>query len=246
MRTAACSPRCRRATTRSLRHSPPPAPRAPSPAIADPTVRHHHGGNHRHRLSTLVTVTAESTVQLDAFDEGITSSVAYGAASAVDNGVTCPGTSSSLCAAIGNGTSGASASWGGTGSNWSSTSFSGNLKASTRSLAQRAARRPAWGWDNTGVGAPGSSAPPPRTSGRPQRHGPPPRRGDRHHPGRLPSANGCYALGTTSARRRAAGRSRGPGARSLDDNGWCGPPVDCVHRPVLRRLPPPLRHRPAR
>ncbi len=75
--------------------------------------------------ATAVTVTAESDVQLTAFDEGITSSIAYGSSAGVDGGVTCPGTNALTCVTTGNGTSGAAAAWGGAGSNWASTTFSG-------------------------------------------------------------------------------------------------------------------------
>ncbi len=57
------------------------------------------------------------------FDEGITSAISYGGASAIDGGVTCPGTSSLTCLTTGNGSSGAVAAWGGDGSTWSSTTL---------------------------------------------------------------------------------------------------------------------------
>lgn len=72
-----------------------------------------------------VAITAATIVQLNAFDGGINTSIGYGASSAVDQGVTCPGTSVATCVASGNGTTGASAAWGGTGSTWSSTTVSG-------------------------------------------------------------------------------------------------------------------------
>jgi Tfp pilus assembly protein PilV len=75
--------------------------------------------------STTVDVTAETDVNLNQFDEGITSSISYGAATGIDNGVFCPGASSLTCATLGNGATGASASWGGASANWSSTSFAG-------------------------------------------------------------------------------------------------------------------------
>jgi Tfp pilus assembly protein PilV len=70
-----------------------------------------------------VTVTAEQTVNLGAFDQGITSDISYGGASAVDAGVTCPGTTSIPCVTFGDGPSGASAAWGGGTTNWSSTTL---------------------------------------------------------------------------------------------------------------------------
>ena len=74
-------------------------------------------------LGNSVTVTAESTVNLDAFDEGITSSISYGGASAVDNGVACPNGASLQCITTGDGPNGASAAWGGGTSTWSSTTL---------------------------------------------------------------------------------------------------------------------------
>ena len=72
-----------------------------------------------------MTVTAETIVQLDAFDEGITSSISYGGATAIADGVVCPGSSRLTCVATGNAPTGASAAWGGAGSTWNSTSFAG-------------------------------------------------------------------------------------------------------------------------
>lgn len=70
-----------------------------------------------------VTVTAEQTVTLDAFDEGITSSITYGGTSAVDNGVYCPNAASIGCITTGDGTTGASVAWGSGSSLWSSTTL---------------------------------------------------------------------------------------------------------------------------
>jgi Tfp pilus assembly protein PilV len=75
-----------------------------------------------------VTVTAEQVVSLGGFDEGITSDIGYGGATAVDGGVQCPGTASIPCITYGDGTSGATAAWGGASSTWTST----NLAAGTR------------------------------------------------------------------------------------------------------------------
>ena len=66
-----------------------------------------------------VTVTAEQSVQLDAFDEGIVGNITYGGSAAVDSGVECPGTPSVTCISTGSGTSGGSDAWGGAGSTWS-------------------------------------------------------------------------------------------------------------------------------
>jgi type II secretory pathway pseudopilin PulG len=79
-------------------------------------------------LNQQVTVTAEQVVNLGAFDEGITADIGYGGASAVDGGVECPGTASIPCITFGNGTTGATAAWGGTSSPWTST----NLAAGTQ------------------------------------------------------------------------------------------------------------------
>ena len=70
-----------------------------------------------------VTVTAETTVQLSYFDEGINTSVNYGGPSAVDGGVSCPNAASITCIALGDATSGASAAWGGAGASWNSTAL---------------------------------------------------------------------------------------------------------------------------
>jgi len=70
-----------------------------------------------------VTVTAETVVQLDPFDEGIYGSIAYGGASAMDGGVNCPGSASIPCITVGDGPSGASAAWGGANSAWATTSL---------------------------------------------------------------------------------------------------------------------------
>ncbi len=70
-----------------------------------------------------VTVTAETTVSLSYFDEGINTSINYGGPSAVDTGVSCPNAASMTCIALGDATSGASAAWGGAGSTWSSTAL---------------------------------------------------------------------------------------------------------------------------
>ena len=74
-----------------------------------------------------VTVAAEQTIQLsggNSFDEGINTSLSYGGGAAVDGGVQCPGTSDITCFTTGDGTSHASAAWGGTSSTWSSTTLS--------------------------------------------------------------------------------------------------------------------------
>lgn len=70
-----------------------------------------------------VTETAETVVQMTAFDEGINTSISYGGSAAVDRGVECPGTTVLTCVTTGNGASQASAAWGGTSANWSSTTF---------------------------------------------------------------------------------------------------------------------------
>ena len=150
--------------------------------------------------STLVTVTAESTVQLDAFDEGITTSVAYGAASAIGNGVSCPGTSSILCAAIGTSTSGASASWGGTGSTWSSTSFSAISKINQVACTTGSSPTCVAVGTNTGGGGTGVIRTTSSDLGTTTSDTVPtlPAAVTDITQVTCPSANGCYALGTTS------------------------------------------------
>ena len=75
-----------------------------------------------------ITVTAEQTVNMVAFDEGITTSISYGGPSAVDNGITCPNTPSIQCITTGDGATGASAAWGSGYSAWTAT----NLAAGTQ------------------------------------------------------------------------------------------------------------------
>lgn len=77
-------------------------------------------------FSEQVNVTSETTASVT-FDEGITSTVSYGGASAIDSGVLCPGSSTVTCLTLGTGSSGAEVAWGGNGGTWSST----NLGAAT-------------------------------------------------------------------------------------------------------------------
>jgi Tfp pilus assembly protein PilV len=151
--------------------------------------------------STLVTVTAESTVQLDAFDEGITTAVSYGSSSAVGGGVACPGTTSIMCVATGNGTTGATASWGGTGSNWSSNSFSAISKINQVACTTAASPTCVGVGTNTSGGGTGIIRTTSSDLGTTSSDTVP------TLPGAVtditqvtcPSANGCYALGTTSS-----------------------------------------------
>ena len=71
-----------------------------------------------------VQVTAETVVQLRAFDEGIGATLAYGGASGVATGLSCPGTPGITCVATGNGTSAATATWGGASARWRTTTLS--------------------------------------------------------------------------------------------------------------------------
>jgi Tfp pilus assembly protein PilV len=79
-----------------------------------------------------VTAGAKTVVDLDDFNQGVndydeamTTSLAYGGASAVDGGVECPGTTQLPCLTTGSGPSTAGAAWGGSGSAWSSATLSG-------------------------------------------------------------------------------------------------------------------------
>jgi len=65
-----------------------------------------------------VTVTAEKSVQLQAFDEGIIGNVTYGGSAAIDSGVQCPGAAAITCITTGTRTSGGSSAWGGAGAAW--------------------------------------------------------------------------------------------------------------------------------
>ncbi|HVC67864.1 MAG TPA: carboxypeptidase-like regulatory domain-containing protein [Acidimicrobiales bacterium] len=70
-----------------------------------------------------VDVTAETTVQLDAFDEGIIGKTSYGGASAIDAGVQCPAVTILTCVTTGSGPTGAVAAWGGAGAGWTAASL---------------------------------------------------------------------------------------------------------------------------
>ncbi|MGD0392563.1 MAG: hypothetical protein ABSC41_07950, partial [Acidimicrobiales bacterium] len=75
--------------------------------------------------TTQVTIAAQETLALsggNGFDEGITTSLAYGGGAAVDGGVDCPGTASLTCLTTGDGTTTSSVAWGGT-SSWTSTNL---------------------------------------------------------------------------------------------------------------------------
>ena len=76
--------------------------------------------------SSGVTIIAggEQSVNLGGFDEGIASTVNFAGASAIDGGVECPDGAGLTCVTLGSGTTGASAAWGGTGAKWASTSLS--------------------------------------------------------------------------------------------------------------------------
>jgi Tfp pilus assembly protein PilV len=153
-------------------------------------------GNSSDTATTSVTVTAESTVQLNAFDEGITSAISYASSSAVDGGVSCPGTSSITCVTTGNGATGASAAWGGTGSTWSSTTFPNVTTLSQVACTSGSSPTCVWvGYNGSGGVIRTTSSDLGTTSAD-------------HMPTGVtitdvtqvacPSANGCYALGTTS------------------------------------------------
>ncbi len=90
-----------------------------SPAFVDPT-----GNASPSPFTETVNVTNETTASLT-FDEGINSAIAYGGGSAVDAGVSCPGTSALRCLSLGDGPSSAVAAWGGNGAGWSSTNLNG-------------------------------------------------------------------------------------------------------------------------
>ena len=79
-------------------------------------------------LNQSVVVTAETVVNLGFFDEGITTDISYGGASAVDGGVVCPGGTSIRCITFGDGTNGATAAWGGSSSPWASTNLPGGTQ----------------------------------------------------------------------------------------------------------------------
>ena len=129
--TAASSPRSPSGPTTSPSASRPRArPSSFNGYNGAPPFVNTSGSTTDAKNNQTVAVTAESVVQLDAFDEGINANVNYGGPSAVDGGVSCPNAASITCIALGDGTSGASTAWGGAGSTWSST------VAGRRDLAQ--------------------------------------------------------------------------------------------------------------
>jgi Tfp pilus assembly protein PilV len=145
--------------------------------------------------STTVVVTAESMVQLTAFDGGITTSLGYGTSSAVDQGVTCPGTSVVTCVASGNGTTGASEAWGGTGSPWSSTMVSGTQNLSPWACTTGSPPTCVGVGNSSGAGVIRTTASNPGTTSSDT----PPAGVTNLTQIICPSNQGCYALGTTAA-----------------------------------------------
>ena len=71
-----------------------------------------------------VSVTAEQTVALQFFDEGIVGDISYGGSSAVDSGVECPGAAAITCITTGTRNSGGSSAWGGGSSAWTTAKLS--------------------------------------------------------------------------------------------------------------------------
>ena len=75
--------------------------------------------------TVVVNENAVTTVSPVAFDEAIgTTTIAYGSASGIDGTVECPGGAGLGCLVTGNGTSGATASWAANASSWSATTLS--------------------------------------------------------------------------------------------------------------------------
>ena len=178
-----------------------------------------------------VTVTAEQTVQLGAFDEGIYANMTYGGASAVDGGVSCPNAPSIPCITVGDGTSGASASWG---------SLQRRLVAprrwrpgpgSTRSTAPQTSSAYCVG---VGYGPSGAIIDdhPVVDQLADQRHGA--GRRDRPDPGDLHVEQGLLRPGHVERRTGPAGRRGRPGRRPV---GRRSPSGHHLHRAQLDHVP---------
>ena len=104
-------------------------PSYPGPPGAPPFVNQSNltAANIPAQQATVFPGLEAAPVQFNGFDEGMNANISYGGGSSVDAGVECPGTASLTCLTIGSGTTGASAAWGTTSSQWtSSTLLSGS------------------------------------------------------------------------------------------------------------------------
>jgi Tfp pilus assembly protein PilV len=90
-----------------------------TPPFVDPS-----GNSAPNPLSETVQVTNETTASLT-FDEGVGTSISYGGAASITGGVSCPGTSALTCVSLGNGRTKAVTAWGADGSTWSSKGVNG-------------------------------------------------------------------------------------------------------------------------
>jgi len=145
-------------------------------------------------INKTVNITAETIVYLDAFDAGITTTIGYGASTGVDQGVTCPGTSVVTCVASGNGTTEASAAWGGTGSTWSATTVSGAQNLSAWACTTGSSPTCVGVGNNSGAGVIRTTSSDPGTTSADAA----PAGVTNVNQVACPSDHGCYALGTTA------------------------------------------------
>ena len=156
-----------------------------------------------------MTDSALQVVDLAAFDEGITTPSAYGGAAAVDGGVECPGAAALTCLAPGTERPAASAAWGDGGSTWSSTALS-NVTNLNHVACTSAARRPASvsGYGPNGAAILTTASDFATTSTDTVPSGPSASPITDITQVVCPSANGCYALGTTANRARYSSPER--------------------------------------
>ena len=188
--------------------------------------------------TVVVNENALTTVPSSKFDEGLDSALTYGSASGIDGGVECPGGAGIRCVVTGDGTSGASASWGSTASAWSATTLS-NITNLNQVACTSAASPTCVG---VGDGPSGGTVfttssdlgtVTPETSLLPQ------------NPAITditqvvcPSTNGCYLAGSNGNRTGAAGWSGRADLTSHGQLGHRGPSgIDDLHHPLLHRLP---------
>ncbi len=193
-----------------------------------------------------VTAGAKTVVELDDFDQGVnnfdeamTTNLSYGGASAVDGGVECPGTTVVTCLTTGNGTSAASAAWGGNGATWSSTTLSG--VTTLAQVACTSGSNPTCvgvGYGSSGGSIVTTNSNLGSTSTDTVPTGPSGQQITDITQVTCPSADGCYALGHTGQRQPGpfgwSGRSVASGGHLA---GRRRPSVDHLQPTLLDRLP---------
>ncbi len=155
------------------------------------------GATSESATNQIVTVTAQQTVSLNQFDEGLNTAISYGGATAVDGGVECPGADGLTCLASGNGTSTASAAWGGS-STWSSATLPGITNLSQVACTSGGSPTCVGVGDSTSGGAIMTTSTDLNTTAADAVPSIPNVVTDITQVV-CPSANGCYALGTTAS-----------------------------------------------